>query len=548
MVNRGGPSKACRECRRRKIRCSLERPHCSQCTRVGKVCPGYRSLDNLIFRPFQSREGDDSSRSETSASQQSTGKSSTSREELGYLAVPACDISDVGSVSSSSKGKRKVSRGSDSPGNTSQLSSRVLGPPSWEQQAVACFMGQFTIRTVPTPTHSGRGLGWFDFLPDQFVDANQNSCLKPAVMSIAYASLAGQSALRWLMTEARKFYGAAISKINDALRHTETATQDDVLASVLLAGFYENMTGDNLDVMGSHRAGLEMLLKLRGPEQFETERGRSLFRHVRSMYRIFDYNTGSRPLAILEDFDRHEAEMGVAESSSIAALSNRVANYSTDFKAFYNTAHPLAEFAAGISSFLEKGESLKAEILQWAASLGDSSFTGLRHSSIPGLDQGPQPSFLMTYSNTWRMSTSNLFRTSLCFLNEILFLCSTSLEYPGTPRFSADPSSPTLSTRSQAYVQEARELTDELCASIPYVLDDVDSSANITADAMKSGIKAFVAIWALWVIKSSALAQRKQQQYADWALMRVGGVWGIALATHVAGLQIYSRYGVMMQD
>ena len=362
-------------------------------------------------------------------------------------------------------------------------------------------------------------------------------------MAISYASLAGQSTLRWLTIEARKFYGVAISRINEALSVTETATQDDVLASILLAGFYENIVGDNLDVMGSHRAGLSMLLQLRGTKQLETERGRTLFRHVRSMYRIFNYNTGSRPLALIEEFDRHEAESGAAESAAISNLSHRVANYCADFQAFYSSSHTLEEFAIGNTNFLNQGDDLKAEILQWQSSLTDDMFIGSRHTSLPSLDQGPHPPFLMTYADTWRMNTSNLFRTCLVFLNEVMFLCATGLENPDHPRFAAEPSSHALSPHNQGYVKETRGLIDDLCASMPFYLDDIDASANLTPDSMKSGIKAFLAIWALWIAKSSALAETRQQLYAEQALKRIGGVWGNQLAVHVAGLPVYDRYG-----
>ena len=414
---------------------------------------------------------------------------------------------------------------------------------------MACFMGQFTIKPpVVTPT-SGASFGWFDFLPDQYVNTGESSCLKPLVMAISYASLAGQSTLRWLMIEARKFYGIAITRINEALSVTEKATKDDVLASVLLAGFYENMVGDNLDIMGSHRAGLTMLLQLRGPAQLETERGRTLFRHVRSMYRIFNYNTGSRTMTLIEEFDRHEAESGAAESAAISELSNRVANYCADFQSFNASVGTQEDFAIGNKNFLTQGEQFKLEVLQWASSLGEDDFTGARHSSLPSLDQGPQPPFLMTYANTWRMGSSNLFRMCLIFLNEVMFLCTTGLEYPDGPRFAVEPSSQTLSSSSQTYVQETREIIEDICASMPFFLDDIDSSANLTTDSMKSGIKAFLAIWSLWIAKSSALAETRQQLYAEQALKRIGGVWGNQLAVHVAGMSVYDRYGsITKQD
>lgn len=41
MVGVSGRSKGCPECRKRKIKCSLERPACGQCQRTKRECSGY---------------------------------------------------------------------------------------------------------------------------------------------------------------------------------------------------------------------------------------------------------------------------------------------------------------------------------------------------------------------------------------------------------------------------------------------------------------------------------------------------------------------------
>lgn len=41
MVGVAGKSKGCTTCRKRKIRCGLERPKCNQCLKAKRDCPGY---------------------------------------------------------------------------------------------------------------------------------------------------------------------------------------------------------------------------------------------------------------------------------------------------------------------------------------------------------------------------------------------------------------------------------------------------------------------------------------------------------------------------
>ncbi|KAK0722800.1 hypothetical protein B0T26DRAFT_234306 [Lasiosphaeria miniovina] len=50
MVYCGKASLGCQSCRTRRIKCDKVRPHCTQCVRVGKQCPGYRDQLSLMFR------------------------------------------------------------------------------------------------------------------------------------------------------------------------------------------------------------------------------------------------------------------------------------------------------------------------------------------------------------------------------------------------------------------------------------------------------------------------------------------------------------------
>ena len=512
---------------------------------MGKSCPGYRDLDPLIFRPYRT-EGDDS-KSEASASERSAGVSSTSREGL---AAKTPDIRRGASAGPSS-GRREVSavlspgsKKNSSAGRASHSPQRFLGPPSWDHQAVSCYMGQYTF----SPSANSSSFGWFDFLPDYLIHASDDSPLRPTVQAISYASLAGQSSLKWLLVEARRYYGQALSKINAALRRAETAVEDDVLASVILAGFYENVSGDNLDIMGSHREGVSMLVKLRGDDQFSTERGRSLFRHACSMYRLFAYNTGTRPIPILQAYRGYSdpsASDSRRASGMVSVTADRIASIAAEFKDFYTSPHASEEFAEGASTFLSRLEAIQDELIGHME-VFDPNWRGFRFDSIPGITDGPQPAYVLTYPELWKMSIANLSRVILVKVNEMLYLCHSALADPTAPLFPDQSQTAGSSPRATACAEAVRRYIDEMLATVPYILDDIDASGNIAADrAPKSGIKAFLSIWSLWIAKSAELADRTQVAYAETALKRVANSWGIQLAAHVWGLKMYDRYGVM---
>ncbi|KAH9893806.1 hypothetical protein F4778DRAFT_296376 [Xylariomycetidae sp. FL2044] len=50
MVNRGRPSRDCQPCRKRKLRCDLQRDRCGQCRRARITCSGWREPNALIIR------------------------------------------------------------------------------------------------------------------------------------------------------------------------------------------------------------------------------------------------------------------------------------------------------------------------------------------------------------------------------------------------------------------------------------------------------------------------------------------------------------------
>ncbi|RKL38970.1 hypothetical protein BFJ72_g7100 [Fusarium proliferatum] len=48
MVNRGGRSKACRTCKRRRVKCDHSKPHCQRCEKAGIACEGYVTYGEFV--------------------------------------------------------------------------------------------------------------------------------------------------------------------------------------------------------------------------------------------------------------------------------------------------------------------------------------------------------------------------------------------------------------------------------------------------------------------------------------------------------------------
>lgn len=83
-----------------------------------------------------------------------------------------------------------------------------------------------------------------------------------------------------LMALARRHYSAAIQQTNLALASPQLAVKDATIASVLLLALFEALTFQGRRSPTNwtmHMNGATELLKLRGPRQFETILGRSMF-------------------------------------------------------------------------------------------------------------------------------------------------------------------------------------------------------------------------------------------------------------------------------
>lgn len=50
MVNTGHPSRACKLCRSRRIKCDETKPHCLKCKKAKRQCPGYRDAFEINLR------------------------------------------------------------------------------------------------------------------------------------------------------------------------------------------------------------------------------------------------------------------------------------------------------------------------------------------------------------------------------------------------------------------------------------------------------------------------------------------------------------------
>jgi hypothetical protein len=532
MVNRGGPSKACDECRRRKIRCDQKRPQCSQCLRIKKQCPGYRDLDDVIFRPYQGQVGE-RTKSPRKIPQEESPKS---KERNSMIDIEADSLAYNYPVSRS-QSKSPTRTIAQDPFEVIYITPKAdFASPSWGHQAKSYFIAQYTLG----PKSSEATFSWFDFVPEMYSTTLEGSPFQTALMAISWANLAGQSSLVWMNYEARKTYGKAITRVNEALQNPITAVQDDILAAVLLLGLYDNMVGDDDHILGSHREGVAALLDLRGAKQFDTPMGRNLYRHVRALFRVLELNALFRKdPRINEPSTSIQTQWSVHMSynnatGQIIILSNKGANLCVRARDALEIQNLDPEnHVLQLLQLLQECEDLEAELINWDATLPEN-LRSCRYEIYSDQQQGIQPKYLLTYSNPSLLGAISLYRTSRIYVNETAYAIIDLIECLQQNAISIETSLE-LSIKKQTAAKVSRDLIDDICASMPFAFDDIDVEGNIVYDRPKTAIKAFISILGAWIAHSSTFATAEQSWYARHALTRIGNFFGFKMALRIRG-------------
>ncbi|KAK9365303.1 hypothetical protein V1509DRAFT_571240 [Lipomyces kononenkoae] len=221
MVYCGRPSKACGNCRTRRIKCDQVTPACSQCLRANKRCPGYRDQLDLLFRE-QSEEV------ARKACQKANDLRNDNRLRL-TLTVPP-------------------------------LVAYFSAPASPEEEGIRFLLDRY----IKFPSVS-LGMPWNISLlrPPRRLPCNMLRC---AMASVGLAALSNVRNDDNLMDIARRNYISALRLTMNSIQSAVPNELDQTLRSVLLLGLFELITCDVSSKYSwtSHYDGAAAILKLRG--------------------------------------------------------------------------------------------------------------------------------------------------------------------------------------------------------------------------------------------------------------------------------------------
>ncbi|PLB43888.1 C6 transcription factor [Aspergillus steynii IBT 23096] len=217
MVYRGKPSKSCRECRRRDIKCDKKKDGCSQCSRAHIPCSRYADPAKLMIH--------DETHSTIARARQ-----------------------------------KRVSQGPSCPG---PLSLNLL--PTVEDRAKLLYASQYIGESSATSLFSLIRV----FYPPK---PDPSSLLGTAVRTTFLAFFSSLHESSSVLYEARVNYGLALTLARKAIQSPEQARTDATLFCLLLLSVFERFAHSGqgeLLVSDGHLQGALGLMFLRDDSQFE---------------------------------------------------------------------------------------------------------------------------------------------------------------------------------------------------------------------------------------------------------------------------------------
>jgi hypothetical protein len=274
MVNTGHPSRACKMCAARGVKCDQGKPSCLRCTKAKRVCPGYRDPFEINLRDeteatirkaklaeLKKKNGRNDARRQREHSNSLSSSSSSS---------PTSETT-VGEKESQLESEVQIKQGKPSPedphlveepffpfdsndksltayekdpGTLALLTSRGMSTPSiisgylnyrLEDQATCFFLANFVFRTPQMPKN-----GVLTFALSLLESPeSKNSALPAAFAATAIAAFSGRPNCHSSLTRAHVYYSKALRELKMSLMDKKRATEDSTLAATILLSCYE---------------------------------------------------------------------------------------------------------------------------------------------------------------------------------------------------------------------------------------------------------------------------------------------------------------------
>ncbi|ETN40476.1 uncharacterized protein HMPREF1541_04753 [Cyphellophora europaea CBS 101466] len=255
MVGVPGRSKACNTCKKRRIRCGLERPQCANCVKSNRLCAGYQRERVFIVN-------------------QAVHPLSHTAQKVKPDSPETVDDQDMG-ITNPKLPIWKQKHRHPKPSTSRQIS--LI--PAYRQQ----LLDNYIRTTIPDVSHAGPGATWWVQSLAQL--PSHTPVLATAILAVSLSKAASVHHDANLRLQSLEHYTTGLWELQKALWSPDEMYRDETLAACLLLAVYELIECPGGSRVGfiSHQDGAARLVQLRGPEAHVDGFGHAMFLAYRNM-------------------------------------------------------------------------------------------------------------------------------------------------------------------------------------------------------------------------------------------------------------------------
>ncbi|KAH8885351.1 hypothetical protein GQ53DRAFT_770222 [Thozetella sp. PMI_491] len=589
MVNTGHPSRACKLCRTRRIRCDETKPACLKCQKSKRVCPGYRDPFEVNLRdetaatirkakaahqrrtspeakeapkakspPATPPSQTTTSTPESAWASPSTTYSSTASSvaysstnvsvSYGSTATSVEDISSPSRSNAALENALEATQSGSTLGYVSKYSSLPMSlQTTLEDQAACYFLSNYVLSAT-----RGVGRGICTFLVPLLNRADvKDSPLPMAFSATSMAALAGRPSARSLLPQAHTYYSRALKEINTALQDRNRALLDHSIAAVVLLSFYEGLAAsdDPFRAWSNHLNGAKALVKLRHQSNIPpTEESIEIFGFVRSlMVRQYMFGFVASPPSH-EEIKWWGENCVMDKMGHIALLLNmKTTLVRADADALLTPGPRTAHKIEQVLDLLRRAKETATELSRWIERV--QGRPDLFEKAVAGwADEVPEgqigetsvfPGKMYSFHNFWVAAKHLNTDASRIILAGIIV------------RITEWICAPSDHTRTVDYLEAkhiGQEAVNNIVASVPYFLSWAGDPITTpffpcgTAERPK-GFAGITCLWPLFTTGVSVFATPKQKKYIQGRLNAMSENMGIKPAETLAKNQRSGQSG-----
>ncbi|KAF2097001.1 hypothetical protein NA57DRAFT_57611 [Rhizodiscina lignyota] len=510
MSYRGRPSRGCKRCVSKKVKCDQTHPACQRCLKSGQACE-YKDEFELIHRnqtKTAEKTAKDKWRQRATKEQSSHSPSSTSSSSPEQIASPIRED-----------------------GLTSSLATSVQLRPALQQMAYLRFFYDF----ISAQDYYNVG-STADPIPEMFKKASPNSYFHSAVSAVSLANFGSRFKHEEARQKGQVYYGKALGQFTKAMTGPEEEMDtNEALLGVFLLGIYETLTSTTFDgSYKTHQMGAASILRSRyrnGMLRDALQNRYLAVIYIQVMLHCLTDGVAPPPFDSkwkiwTTDNPRHQL-MGLMHRAAIMRYKFRRLSENTGSAAWPFKAPELVADDLNPDKVLEQALELDSRLEEWWQ--GQQAHFNYQASvevnpqnrpswarelfSLPGA-----PSHMSVFNTALGALGADLYRGTRLYLNLSILRCArqAAVRSPGTDKMSIYHESIVTATASLII-----ELIDGICMTIPTLLQMTPTGGadDPTTPDEIYGFRALMIFWPL--IASSCCLKEEEVMQFDVNLRRM---------------------------